>query len=207
MQAGTDPTIYSAYCYLVYEELTRRSRRICWWFLYSPSPSWCRQSWDGRWDGRWDWRSRSFPVPSSDQCAWPLYSEFSIPYRSYHADPQTALEDLLIFVLTTQSLRGNLLRLPCAFHTHIFRRVGWQMINCFRAAMILLGRVKKKGCALLSKCIPDQLIIFSFHMKMFMWVFLNTLSLQNSSQSWIWLLGSTGSLAQNSVIMSASHQA
>lgn len=43
--------------------------------------------------------------------------------------------------------------------------------------MILLGRVKKR-CALLSKFMPDQLIIFSFHMKMFMWVFLNALSLQ-----------------------------
>lgn len=51
------------------------------------------------------------------------------------------------------------------------------MINCFRAVMILLGRVKKR-CALLSKFVPDRLSIFSFHMKTFMWVFLNTLNLQ-----------------------------
>lgn len=43
--------------------------------------------------------------------------------------------------------------------------------------MILLGRVKRR-CALLSKFMPDQSIIFSFRMKMFMRVFLNTLSLQ-----------------------------
>lgn len=42
--------------------------------------------------------------------------------------------------------------------------------------MILWGRVKKR-CALLSKFMPEQLIIFSFHMKMFMWVF-NTLNFQ-----------------------------
>lgn len=35
-----------------------------------------------------------------------------------------------------------------------------------------------KRCALLCKFMPDQLIIFSFHMKMFMLVFLSTLTLQ-----------------------------
>lgn len=35
-----------------------------------------------------------------------------------------------------------------------------------------------KRCALLFKFMPDQLIIFSFHMKMFMLVFLSTLTLQ-----------------------------
>lgn len=51
------------------------------------------------------------------------------------------------------------------------------MINCCRAVTILLGRVKKR-CALLSRFLLNQLVIFSFQTKMFMWVFLNTLSLQ-----------------------------
>lgn len=133
MLAGMDPAVYSAHCLFGYEELTSRSPRICWWYIYSANPL-RRQSSRGLrkaelpgaergTDPRARLR-RGAAVLSWDQCIWPLHSELSAHYRSYHADRQTVLEVLLIFVSTAQGLRGNLFRLLCAFHTHIVRRVG-----------------------------------------------------------------------------------
>lgn len=104
---------------------------------------------------------------------WPYaFTILSVPYWLYCAHQQTVLEELLISVSMTQSKRKSI---ACAFHTCEFRRVGCSVVS--EQSWSYWEELKKNVLCSANSC-QISWLFFSFHMKMFMWVFWILLSLQ-----------------------------